>query len=160
MRRYLGWIAIGWLLALCAVALVAYGRPASHPSLDARTREVALQLRCLVCQGESVADSPSGLAQEMRGVIRRKLADGWSEDQVKAYFVSRYGQRILLAPSRTGLGSVAWLGPPLLVLGGLGLLVTLAVDWRSRGRDTGVKDEDIYLARVRAELAARGNVPE
>ncbi len=153
MRRRLGWIAIGWLLVVCALALLAYGNPSAQPSLDARARSLAGQMRCLVCAGESVADSQSGFAQGVRDSIRRQLAAGMSDQRVKSFFIEKYGQQILLAPPSSGLGSVAWLAPPLLVLGGLGLLITLVLDWRSRGRSSaGVKET--YLERVRVELAA------
>ena len=153
MRRWLGWIAIGWLLALCAIALVAYGSP-QHASLDDRTQALARQLRCPVCQGESVADSPSGIAQTMRLTIRKRLAQGQSPEQIRGYFVSRYGSWILLAPPASGVGNLAWLAPPLLLLGGIALLLTLVADWRSRGRGRLAAGKDAYLDRVRAELAA------
>lgn len=157
MKRWLGWIAIGWLLALCVLALTLYGNAAPRTSLDDRTRAVAQQLRCPVCQGESVADSPSGIARSMRGIIRRRLAEGQSPDQIKAYFVSKYGTWILLSPPTSGLGALAWLGPPLLLLGGLGLLVTLVLFWRASGRNAGADIESVYLARVRRELAETGD---
>ncbi len=153
MRRWLGWIAIGWLLALSAVALVAYGNP-QHASIDDRTQALAQQLRCPVCQGESVADSPSGIAKTMRATIRKRLAQGQSTEQIKRYFASRYGNWILLAPPASGIGNFAWLAPPLLVLGGIALLLTLVADWRSRGRARLAAGKDAYLDRVRAELAA------
>ena len=137
MRTWLGWIAIAWLLGLCAVALVAYGGQTRAGSLDDRARAVALQLRCPVCQGESVADSPSDIAKAMRGDIRSRLARGQSPNQIKAFYVSRYGSWILLSPPSSGVGGLAWLAPPLLVVGGVGLLLTLIVDWRSRGRAAG-----------------------
>jgi cytochrome c-type biogenesis protein CcmH len=152
MRRWLGWIAIGWILALCVVAVLAYGRPAATQSLDDRTRAIALQLRCPICQGESVADSPSDISKAMRVLIRRKLAEGESSAQIKAYFVGRYGQWILLAPPSSGIGDLAWLGPPLLILGGAGLLLTLAADWRRRARSPTTADLT-YVERVRQELA-------
>lgn len=154
MRRWLGWIAIGWLLAVCAVALILYGGGSSRPSLTDQTRAIALQLRCLVCQGESVADSPSSFSADIRAAIMRRLRAGQSPDQIKSALVRSYGDRILLAPPASGVGALAWLGPPLLLLGGAGLLVTLVVDWRSRGRRQGERAGDLYLARVRAELAA------
>lgn len=154
MKRWLGWIAIGWLLVLCAVTLAAYGSPASGSSLDERTRAVAQQLRCPVCQGESVADSPSDIARAMRGMIRQRIARGQSADAIKSYFVSRYGAWILLAPPASGVGSLAWLAPPLLVLGGVGLLLTLVAGWRRRGEDRSPGAKATYLERVRAELAA------
>lgn len=153
MRRWGGWIAIGWLVLMCAVALVAYGQPAQSVSLDARTRAVAGELRCLVCQGESVADSPSDFARSVRGLIRQRLQQGQSSGQIESFLVSRYGDRILMAPPTRGIGDVAWLAPPLLVLGGIGLVLTLVADWRRHGREpSDVRDE--YLQRVRAELAA------
>lgn len=152
MRRYLGWAAIAWLLAVCIVALAAYGGRAVPTSLDARTAAVASQLRCLVCEGESVADSPSDFAVGVRGLIRRDLRAGESPAHIDAFLVSRYGNRILMAPSPSGIGAVAWLAPPLLVLAGLGLLLTLILDWRGRGR-TPVVARESYLERVRAELA-------
>jgi cytochrome c-type biogenesis protein CcmH len=155
MRRYLGWLAIGWLLALCAVALVAYGRPTSTPSLDQRTLSVASGLQCLVCQGGSVAESPSGFAQSVRVLIRKQLAAGRSPSQVRSYLVSKYTDAILLEPPASGLGDLAWLAPPLLILGGLGLLSTLVYDWRRKGVGSQGKSRHAeYLERVRHELAA------
>lgn len=153
MRPWLGWIAIGWLLVLCVVALLAYGRATPTASLSDRTLAVAQELRCPVCQGESVADSQAGISQGMRAIIRRKLSQGQSPDAIKQYFVARYGNKILLAPPSTGIGDVAWLAPPLLVVGGFGLLLTMVYDWRSRSRLPPAATDAGYLARVRAELA-------
>jgi cytochrome c-type biogenesis protein CcmH len=152
MRRWLGWIAIGWLVILCTVALLAYGRAAPVASLSDRTLAVARELRCPVCQGESVADSQSGISQGMRAIIRRKLLAGQSPDSIKQYFVARYGNKILLAPPSSGIGDVAWLAPPLMVAGSVGLLITLVFDWRSRARVPLSSVGDAYLERVRAEL--------
>ena len=154
MRRWLGWAAIGWLLAACALALALYGGGSTAATLDARTAALAQQLRCPVCQGESVADSPSGIAKSMRGVIRRRLEQGQSPDQIKSYLVSAYGRWILLSPPASGLGTLAWLGPPLLIAGGLGLLLALVTDWRRRGRLPEGDARSAYLRRVREELAA------
>jgi cytochrome c-type biogenesis protein CcmH len=152
MRRWLGWIAIGWLLVLCALALVAYGNPAPRTSLTDRTMAIARDLRCLVCQGESVADSPSGFSQGIRGEIRRRLKAGESASQIEGFLVSKYGDKILLAPPAGGIGDLAWLAPPVLVLAGAVLLVMLVLDWRQRGRAPASAVRDEYLERVRAEL--------
>lgn len=153
MKRWLGWIAIGWLLLLCALALLVYGRATPSASLSDRTLAVARQLRCPVCQGESVADSQSGISQGMRVIIRKKLAAGESPGAIQQYFVARYGDKILLAPPASGIGGVAWLAPPLLVAGGLGLLLTMVFDWRSRSRAPLASPGESYLQRVRAELS-------
>lgn len=153
MRRWLGWIAIGWLLAVCALALLAYGNPSRPASLDDRTLALAAQLRCPVCQGESVADSQADIARGIRALIRHDLAAGQSPNTIRAYLLARY-PTISLAPSTGGIGSVAWLAPPLLLLGSIGLLLTLVTDWRTGGRNRPVPARSIYLERVRAELAA------
>src|SRR6186997_3175590 len=68
-------------------------------ALEARTSAVAATLRCPVCQGESIQESPSALAQQMRAVVRDRLRAGHTPDQIRAYFVSRYGEWILLEPT-------------------------------------------------------------
>lgn len=98
-------------------------------ALEARTTAVASTLRCPVCQGESIQDSPSELAQQMRAVVRDRLRSGETPEQVKAYFVSRYGEWILLEPKMTGLNIVLYVLPVVLILGGLGLIVILVRRW-------------------------------
>ncbi len=98
-------------------------------ALDAQTRAVASTLRCPVCQGESIEDSPSDLAKQMRAVVRERLRSGETPDQVKAYFVSKYGEWILLEPTMTGLNILLYVFPVLLVVGGLALVVFLVRRW-------------------------------
>jgi len=93
--------------------------------VEENTRLVASELRCPVCQGSSIQDSPSELAQEMKGVVRDQLASGKSPDEVKAYFVAKYGEWILLAPTPKGFNLVAYLLPVAAVLAGA------LVIWRS-----------------------------
>lgn len=94
-------------------------------TLEERTRAVASQLRCPVCQGNSIQDSPSELAQEMKGVVRDQLAAGKRPDEVIQYFVDKYGEWILLEPKPSGFNLVAYLLPVIGLLGG-GLVI-----WRS-----------------------------
>lgn len=123
-----------WLLAMVVLAggLLLWAARPGPPSLNDRVRSVATQLRCPVCQGESIYDSPASLAAAMRHTIRDRLRSGQSESQIEAYFVSRYGAWILLTPPASGIGLLAWLLPPLLLLVGL-LVVGMAVmTWRTR----------------------------
>ncbi len=93
---------------------------AGAQGIDAQAQAIAAHLRCPVCQNESVADSPAELASQMRALIREKLAAGDSPDQIVAYFVSRYGEWILLEPPRRGLGWFVWIAPlAVLILGGV-----------------------------------------
>lgn len=108
----------------------AAGRPAlgssvADSALDAQTRVIASQLRCPVCQGQSLQDSGSELAREMRSLITDQLRAGKSPAQVRQYFVSKYGEWILLQPEAHGFNLTVYLLPLLALVGG-GLFVLLA----------------------------------
>ena len=112
-------------LALAVTGAIAWSvLRAPAPSLDARTRELESRIRCPVCQGLSIADSPALLAQQMRTVVREQLASGATDSAVLAYFMARYGEWILLEPSPDGPGTLLWLAPAALLLAG-GALVAL-----------------------------------
>jgi cytochrome c-type biogenesis protein CcmH len=87
-------------------------------ALERRTRELASELRCPVCQGLSIADSPSELAQEMRAVVKDQLAAGKTPPEIKGYFVEKYGEWALLSPKPAGLNLLVYLLPLALVVGG------------------------------------------
>ena len=78
---------------------------------EAQVREIAAQLRCPVCQGLSVGDSPSELANEMRSLIREQLQQGKTSAEVLDYFAQRYGEWILLAPPKRGFNLMIWVLP-------------------------------------------------
>lgn len=98
----------------------------NDPVLEARTRQVASELRCPVCQGNSLQDSPSELAQEMKGVVRDQLASGKTPEEVKQYFIDKYGEWILLEPRASGFNLVVYLLPLVMVVVG-GLVIWRAV---------------------------------
>ena len=102
---------------------------AAESTLDANTRAVASQLRCPVCQGLSLQDSPSELAQQMRGLVREQLAAGNSPDEVKSYFVARYGEWILMAPEKHGFNWIVYALPLLVLAGGAWVLVVALRRW-------------------------------
>lgn len=128
------------LLLLALIALVAavwsYILIATPPpqTLDQRVYYVGEQLKCPVCQNESVADSSASIAEQMRLVIREQLQAGKSEQQVLRYFAAHYGNQILLTPPPQGFNLLAWLMPVAMLLIGLGLLTFVARDWRAQGR--------------------------
>ncbi|MEX1186829.1 MAG: cytochrome c-type biogenesis protein [Gemmatimonadaceae bacterium] len=107
----------------------AAAQEAADAELEARTTAVASTLRCPVCQGESIQDSPSELAQDMRALVREQLRAGKTPEEVKAYFVGRYGEWILLEPRMTGLNILLYVFPVILVLGGLAFVVVLVRKW-------------------------------
>ena len=121
------------LLALATVWGVLLFRAAQPPTLDQRVYDVASQIQCPVCNGESVEDSPSGLANEMRALIRQKLAQGESEQQVIQYFEARYGDTILEAPPKSGFTTLIWLPPVLMLLVGAYLIFVVGREWSAAG---------------------------
>jgi cytochrome c-type biogenesis protein CcmH len=128
------------VLAVWGATLFAATRPRT---LDERVLEVASQLQCLPCQGESVADSPSSWAAQVRGVIRQRLASGQSEQQVIQYFVDRYGENIRQDPPKSGFTLLMWLGPVAALLAGLALV---ARQWRGTARTEAPDPEDAEIA--------------
>ena len=106
--------------------------PAANPqdsALDAQTKALATQLRCPVCQGLSLQDSPSELAQQMRAVIKDQLRAGRTPAQVRDYFISKYGEWILLQPEPHGFNLAVYLLPVLGLLAGGGVIVLAARRW-------------------------------
>jgi cytochrome c-type biogenesis protein CcmH len=124
-----------FLLALFAIVVIAAVWSTllivapGQQTLDARTQRVASQLKCLICQGESVADSPSTLAQQMRVAIRQQLQAGRSEQDVIQYFVQRYGDQILWSPPWQGFSLLIWLVPIAFLLCGILLVFLIVRDW-------------------------------
>lgn len=101
----------------------------SDSALDAQTTAVASTLRCPVCQGESIQDSPAELARQMRSLVRDQLRAGRSPEEIQAYFTSKYGEWILLEPRKIGLNIVLYILPIVLVLTGLLLVALLVKRW-------------------------------
>jgi len=90
------------------------------PALEARARSISRELRCLVCQNQSIDDSNADLAHDLRVIVRERLAAGDSDEQVKAYLVARYGDFVLLDPPFKTKTLLLWLGPAILLLLGAG----------------------------------------
>jgi cytochrome c-type biogenesis protein CcmH len=130
------WFAALVIALLCVAPVVARADP-----LDDGVRRVALQLQCPVCEGETVADSPSGLAADMRSVIRTKLAAGESDQQILDEFVASYGDSILTEPPKHGISLGVWVGPVVgIVLGAL-VLGLLLKAWRRSPTARGAADD-------------------
>jgi cytochrome c-type biogenesis protein CcmH/NrfF len=129
---------------------------AKTPVSEDTVHEVASQLRCVVCQSLSVADSPSETAHQMKDIIREHLAAGESPEQVRAYFVDKYGTWILLSPPRQGFNLLVWVVP----FAGLGLgLVLVLIVVRRWSRRPAVPEapplDPAMRARIRREMAER-----
>ena len=143
------------LLLVLAVSTALSGIAGAAPPVDERVvHEVAAQLRCVVCQNLSVADSPSETANQMRQIIRERLAAGESPEQVREYFVQKYGQWILLSPPKAGFNLLVWVVP--FVGLGAGLVPVAVVLRRWSRRPAAVPPTPVDPAmrdRIRREMS-------
>ena len=129
---------------------LAFGTDA--PDLEDRTRAIATELRCVVCQNLSVADSPSEMAQQMRAIVREQLQAGKTRQEIKDFFVSKYGEWVLLAPSTKGFALTVWVAPFVVLIGGLGLGLLVLRRWARKKSAPAPQGVDAaLLARVRSE---------
>ncbi len=119
------WLSVAIVIALGCARMV-YGIDATSiddPVLEARYLTLTHELRCMQCQNESIADSPVGLASDLRREVRNMLLAGKSDEEVRNYMVSRYGEFILFRPRFSVRNAWLWCAPPLFLLIGLGVAV-------------------------------------
>jgi cytochrome c-type biogenesis protein CcmH len=117
-----------------------------------RANTLGKELRCPVCQGVPIAESPSEFAKSMMDELRDQISKGRTDDQIRTYFITKYGQNILLVPPKSGLSLIVWLGPIfMVVLGGAGLWSYL----RRASQAQAVVARPESLERVRQELAQK-----
>jgi len=129
MRQLLLAAAMLFAIALHAAWAVEPSERLADPALEARARAISQELRCLVCQNESIDESNAPLAHDLRLLVRKRLVAGDTDQQVLNYIVARYGVFVLLDPPFEPLTWLLWLGPPVLVVGS-GVILLL----RSRRR--------------------------
>lgn len=125
------------------------GTPLAGDPLYQRTHEVAALLRCPVCQGLSVADSPSEMAVNMKGQVRELLARGYTEEQILQYFERSYGQFVLLKPKFEGVNALVWMIPIAALLIGIAVVFTKIRKLQGVSSAPAPVEDDEYLARVR-----------
>ena len=124
------------------------------PGIDDQTRAIAQELRCVVCQNLSVADSPSEMAQQMRGVVREQLQAGKTPQEVKDFFVSKYGEWVLLAPKTQGFSLLVWVLPFVVLIAGVALGLWFIRRWSAKKTErVGSPANSDLLSRVRNEVA-------
>ncbi len=151
-------------LCLCGFLLLAFTRPAaaqtSEPT-DDQVNAIAKQLFCPVCENTPLDVCPTQACAQWRATIKEKLAVGWSEQQIKDYFVQQYGERVLAQPSTRGWNILVWVLPPLaLLVGGLFLAQYLRSAKRPAAVESPAHPEATdpdggYAARLEKELEKR-----
>ena len=127
MNRFFHKILNGWLVLSLAL-FIAF--QANADTLEDQIAEISGELMCPVCEGQSVAESNAQLARDMRAVIKTKLLEGKSKEEIIDYFVSSYGETILASPPPRGFSVILWLLPVLSVLIGGAIILRTVYSYR------------------------------
>ena len=148
------------LLAILSL-LVALTGPAAaadpserlaDPALEQRARAISEELRCLVCQNQSIDASDAQLAKDLRIIVRERIAAGDSDDAVRDFLVARYGEFVLLQPRAHGVGLLLWVLPPLLLLmAGAGLFLAFRRRTATSGTESLSAEEEAALKALSQE---------
>ena len=151
MKRILGCVfAMAMMVGAPAAYAVQPDEIMSDPAKEARARDLSRELRCMVCQNQSIDDSEAPLARDLRLLVRERIAAGDSNAQVIDFLVARYGEFVLLKPRLEPHTLLLWLLPPLALAGG-----GLALWVHSRRRSGSGSKEDQSLLKLSAEEEAR-----
>jgi len=152
-RRVVAVLLLVWIAVLASVVSVMAQQPAKPAAVSEQlVYDVASELRCVVCQKLSVADSPSEMAGQMRAIVRERLRAGESPAQVRAYFVDKYGDWILLAPPRRGFTLLVWVVPYVMALLGIVLVAVLVTRWTRRQPAAPPAIDPAMRERIRREM--------
>ena len=138
MHRKFGWLVALLSTVVLALALTACGTE-QQLSLEQRAQSIDKSLICPVCPGETIDQAQVQLAQQMKAVVREKLSEGWTREQILQFFVDRYGESVLAAPPKEGFNLIAWVVPPVAILAAAVLLFFVILSMR---RATKGKPED------------------
>ncbi|QDY69200.1 cytochrome c-type biogenesis protein [Qingshengfaniella alkalisoli] len=130
----------------CVLAAPAYAvqpdEVLSDPALEDRARDISQELRCLVCRNENIDESNAGLARDLRLLVRERLVEGDTNDEVVDFVVDRYGEYVLLRPQTDGANLILWLAGPVLLICALALAVSYQRRHRSARTDESPLDAD------------------
>jgi cytochrome c-type biogenesis protein CcmH len=159
-KQIIGLVLVLWL---CLVSKAEAQSPPPTPS-DDQINAVAGELYCPVCENIPLDVCGTQACEQWRGVIRDKLAEGWSKDQIKQYFVDQYGDRVLATPPARGFNWLVYLVPPLVILGGVYILFKALVTWKKSEAPAESEqiinhDQDEYITRLEEELKNREQNP-
>jgi cytochrome c-type biogenesis protein CcmH len=156
-------------LVLLLAALSSVPAHAQEPTpSDDEVNAIAKQLYCPVCENTPLDVCPTEACRQWRALIRQQLGDGWTEEQIKLYFVENYGARVLAEPPRSGLNWLVYLLPPAVILTGAVVLLRALQAWTKGSKPGAAREpaakksaavsqpaQDEYVARLEEELRKR-----
>lgn len=154
MRALFGHLLVGLLTVLTVVSMLSGAALAvdgdemfADPAREARARDVGRQLRCLVCQNQSIFDSNSGLAKDLRVLVRTRMNEGDSDTEILSYIADRYGDYVLLQPRFSARNAVLWAAPVLALLFGLAIMALYLKSRRPARTEIPLSEDEREAAR-------------
>jgi len=152
MRLFFASLLIGFALLMAAATPGLAVNPdevLADPALETRARRISSELRCLVCQNQSIDDSDADLARDLRLLVRERLTEGDSDDAVMDYVVSRYGEFVLLKPRMSVRTMLLWATPFLILAIGIAAILVAARSRKSQLASGNLTaDEEAEIARL------------
>lgn len=162
-KHYQHVIMLALVMMVLSLSAVPTGAQGSTPS-DDQVNEIARELYCPVCENIPLDTCGTEACEQWRGVIRDKLSEGWTKKEIKDYFVSQYGDRVLAEPPRRGFNWLVYVVPPVVFTAGVYLLYRGFRSWQSEDDEQLLDDPSVsdpapeteeYLSRVEEELRGR-----
>ena len=159
MKHYL-WFSI---FSVIVLALIVTGAALAQDTLpsDDEVNAIAKEIYCPVCENTPLDVCPTQVCSQWRELIREQIAMGWSDSEIRQYFVNQYGDRVLAAPPARGLNWLVYVLPPGAILVGAFILFRTLRNWRKPMPDMdpdaveAIQDDDEYVARLEQELRRR-----
>ncbi len=156
MKERLFWIGLSIILACGAARPVSVSAQEETPITDDQVNEVAGQMYCPVCENVPLDVCSTTACVQWRELIREKISQGWTDEQIKEYFANQYGDQVLATPPRKGINWLVYLLPPAVILAGAAYLFLSMRRMRTAPQDTTIPDiADPDIERVEAELQKR-----
>lgn len=152
LRAFVLLVALAFIGTGGALAATSPDEMLADPAKEAQARELTRQLRCVVCQNQSIDDSDADLARDLRRLVRERVAEGESNSEILDYLTARYGEFILLKPPVVPATYALWLAPVLLLLAGSALLIPFL---RQRRRAPSARPLNAEEERAVADLLGR-----
>lgn len=163
------WLFVALTIGLLSAVFIYQRASAQNPTpTDDEVNRIAHQLYCPVCENTPLDVCPTEACRQWRDLIRQQLSQGWTEDQIKQYFVQQYGARVLDVPPATGLNWLVYVLPPVIILAGALVLFRAMHSWINSSRSAAAaaklddgqpqapkSAEDEYVSRLEEELRRR-----
>lgn len=157
----LAFLILGLIFSFLPFGAVQAQEAAPSEPTDDQINEIAKQLYCPVCENIPLDVCPTQACAQWRALIGEKISQGWTEDEIKTYFVNQYGDRVLASPPARGLNWLVYVIPPLVFVAGGYVLYRAMRSWRKSSPSSPVQDlpesetQDEYVARIEEELRRR-----